>query len=253
MSDGNLVAAGPPPDSPGLWDLEHLREARRLGDFMFTQFEPFVGPTAVEVGAGIGAFSERLLDAGVQRLLLIEPEAGCVARLHADYDDDLRVTVVDELLPEAPTLKDWSGDVDYVLCQNVLEHIEDDQGAMRAMAASLRPGGRLTILVPANPRLYGQLDQVYGHYRRYTKSHLAELARGSELVVDDLYHFNMLGIPGWLVQNLRRNPSLSPGALRVYELLLRAWQPIELRRRPPTGLSVVLQARRPASSTNAGG
>lgn len=253
MSDRMTIAAEASQESSEVWDLEHLREARRLGDFMFSQFEPFVGPTVVEVGAGIGTFSDRLLAVGVQRLLLIEPEASCVARLHADYDDDPRVTVVDELIPKAPTLKAWSGDVDYLLCQNVLEHIEDDHGAMRAMAASLRPGGRLTILVPANPRLYGQLDRVYGHHRRYTKAALVELACDSGLAVDDVYHFNMLGVPGWMLQNRRRNPRLSQDALRVYELLLRAWQPVERRWRPPTGLSVVLQAHRPSSPSEQSG
>ena len=59
-----------------LWDLENLRTARRLCDWMYEQFRRFVGGDVVEVGAGIGTFSERLMaHPGVSRLLLVEPEA----------------------------------------------------------------------------------------------------------------------------------------------------------------------------------
>lgn len=232
--------------NPEVWDLETLRAARRLGDFMFAQFAPYVGPVMAEIGAGIGTFSERLLTADVERLLLIEPDSYCVDALRRDFSGDPRVTIADELLPEAPTLAAWAGQVDYVLCQNVLEHIEDDAAAVRAMAASLRPGGRITVLVPANPRLYGALDRAYGHHRRYTRDRLASVTTGAGLVIDDLHFFNLLGVPGWIVQRNRRTPGLSRSALRIYELLLRAWEPIERRYRPPTGLSVIVQAHRPA-------
>ena len=43
--------------------------------------------------------------------------------------------------------------------QLVLEHIEDDGTAMAAMAAVLRLGGRLTLLVPAHQRLFNSLGR----------------------------------------------------------------------------------------------
>ena len=49
---------------------------------------------------------------------------------------------------------------------------------LRAIAGALRPGGRLGLLVPANPKLYGRLDRGYGHVRRYTPGGLrARLTR----------------------------------------------------------------------------
>jgi len=229
-----------------LWDLENLRRAPRLCDWMYEQFRPFVAGEVVEVGAGIGTFSERLLaDPAVTELILIEPERACVEVLADAFAMDSRVTVARETLPSSAALQTHAGKVDFLLCQNVLEHIEQEGPAMRAMADALRPGGRLTLLVPAHPPLYGNLDRAYGHHRRYTRQRLRWVVDDAGLVLDDLYSFNLLGVPGWWLNGLRRSPSISQVALRAYEALLRLWEPIERRFRPPCGLSLVAHARKP--------
>ena len=131
------------------------------------------------------------------------------------------------------------------MCQNVLEHIDDDGGAVASMAATLRPGGHMTLLVPAHPRLYNRLDRSYDHHRRYTRERLVGLVETAGLKLDDLYSFNLLGVPGWWVQGFRRSPGLGTGSLRVYEALLRAWKPVERRVRLPWGLSLIAHASRP--------
>jgi SAM-dependent methyltransferase len=131
-----------------------------------------------------------------------------------------------------------------VLCQNVLEHVEDDRSAVVTMAAALRRGGRLVILVPAHPRLYGSLDRSFGHHRRYTREGLLALTRGIDLEVRALYSFNLLGIPGWWVKSRRGAKDLGAASLAVYEQFLRVWRPLEERVRPSWGLSLILQADR---------
>jgi 2-polyprenyl-3-methyl-5-hydroxy-6-metoxy-1,4-benzoquinol methylase len=235
--------------SEELWDLENLRGARRLCSWMYEQFHPFVRGEVVEVGAGIGTFSERLLiDPRVTGLTLIEPEQACVKVLHDAFANDSRVTVAAETLPDSAALRALSGRVDFLLCQNVLEHIEAEAEAVQAMADALRQGGRLTLLVPAHPRLYGKLDRLYGHYRRYTREHLSQVVANAGLAIDEVYSFNLLGVPGWWVNGMRRSPSISQTSLRAYEALLRIWQPVERMRRPPLGLSVIAHAHKPAAS-----
>lgn len=229
-----------------LWDLEHLKEARGLTRWMFEQFERDVHGRVLEVGAGIGTFSELLLTKPVSELLLMEPHGPCVEVLRNEFSGNEKVQVLAESLPEAPTLVGASESIDFILCQNVLEHIKDDAGSLEAMAAALKPGGRLGLLVPAYPRLYGPLDKAYGHERRYTKPVVRERILGAGLELEDLYAFNALGIPGWWVQNRRgTDAELSSASLKAYEMLLRAWKPIERRRRPPWGLSVIARARKP--------
>ena len=232
--------------SDDVWDLEALADARGLGDWQFAQAAAYARGTVAEVGAGIGTFSERLLDAGVERLLLVEPEAACVERLRARFGADPRVTISDELLPDSPALAALAGSCDLVLCQNVLEHIADDGAALASMGAALRPGGVVVVLVPAHPRLFGALDRAYGHERRYTHERLERLAAESGLEVVSLVSFNALGILGWWTKTrFSPQPRLDPASLRWYERLLRVWRPVEDRIRPRlrAGLSLVLVAR----------
>ena len=210
---------------------------------MFAQLPPVAGARVLEVGAGIGTFSARMLQAGARELLLLEPEAACVAELERRFAGDSRVAIRAEELPGAPSLAGREFDV--AVSQNVLEHIEDDAAALAAMARAVRRGGRLAVLVPAHPRLYGPLDRAYGHHRRYTPERLRGIVEHAGLQVERLYRFNALGIPGWWVRNRTGADGIGRAPLRVYEALLAAWRPVERRLEPPVGLSLVVHARRP--------
>jgi SAM-dependent methyltransferase len=210
---------------------------------MFEQLPPVAGARVLEVGAGIGTFSARLLGSGAREVLLLEPEPACVAELERRFAGDPRVEIRAEELPAAPSIASRTFDV--ALSQNVLEHIEDDGAALAAMAGTLRPGGRLTVLVPAHPRLYGRLDRAYGHHRRYTPERLRAIVEAAGLRVERLYRFNALGVPGWWVRNRTGATGIGRAPLRLYEALLAAWRPVERRVEPPFGLSLIVHARRP--------
>jgi SAM-dependent methyltransferase len=205
----------------------------------------------LEVGAGIGTFSERLLAAGARELLLIEPEAACVTELEQRFAGDPRVTVRAELLPDAPSLAGQDGTFDFALSQNVLEHIEDDAAAMAAKARAVRPGGRVMALVPAHPRLYGAIDRSFGHYRRYTRERLRAITEAAGLEVERLYSFNALGLLGWWAKKRTGAQEIGSSPLRVYEAMLAVWAPIERRVDLPVGLSLIVHARRPEEPAHA--
>lgn len=57
---------------------------------------------------------------------------------------------------------------------NVLEHIQNDHQILATFAKVLSPGGKLLLLVPALPGLFGSLDEAFGHWRRYRKAELKE-------------------------------------------------------------------------------
>jgi SAM-dependent methyltransferase len=227
-----------------LWDLENLARARRLCDWMFDQFEWAVTGSVVEIGAGIGTFSERLLAAGAANLLLIEPEPTCAEVLERRFGRDPRVRVVRETLPDAASLADSAASLDFALCQNVLEHVEEDAEAVAAIGRALRTGGRLTLLVPAHPRLFGSLDRVYGHHRRYTRDRVRWIVEGAGLALTSLYSFNLLGIPGWWMKSKTGARTIGAGPLAIYEALVRVWRPLEQRIPVPWGLSLVAHAEK---------
>ncbi len=71
---------------------------------------------------------------------------------------------------------------DLVCAFEVIEHIEDDRGALAAWAARVRPGGALICSTPAGPERMGAADRIAGHFRRYDAGALAGMAREVGLV-----------------------------------------------------------------------
>lgn len=218
-------------------ELRHLANASRYCDWLFDQFDAYVHGRVAEVGAGIGTFSERILARGVHDLLLVEPEAECAETLQHRFEQDPRVSLSRDELPDAPSLS--AEGFDLVVCQNVLEHISDDRGALATMSAALVKSGHLALIVPALPRLYGPLDEAYGHRRRYAASDVAEIVRATGLQIETLRHLNAPGIGAWWLKNRRPGARVGPGALQAYERVVQVERPIESRATPPKGLSLV--------------
>jgi hypothetical protein len=79
----------------------------------------------------------------------------------------------------------------------VVEHLEDDVSALRNIRGALQKNGRAIILVPNGPELYGSLDRVLGHYRRYTRDQLKNVCELAGFRVEKILKFNRIGTPGW--------------------------------------------------------
>jgi hypothetical protein len=82
---------------------------------------------------------------------------------------------------------------------NVLEHIEDDRGALCGAAALVRPGGCVVVVVPAFPFAAGRFDRAIGHHRRYTKPSLSVVYKEAGMEVENLRYVNAPGLPAWFL------------------------------------------------------
>jgi SAM-dependent methyltransferase len=110
---------------------------------------------------------------------------------------------------------------DTIVCLNVLEHVADDDLSLQAMRSLLDRRGRLILLVPALPGLYGSLDRALGHVRRYTSRELrAKFDRGG-LRMRHLEYFNLAGLPGWwLTGRVLRREMIPAASLRWFDMLV---------------------------------
>jgi SAM-dependent methyltransferase len=84
---------------------------------------------------------------------------------------------------------------DVVLLLDVLEHIDDDDAALRGIHAVLRPGGTLLITVPACQFLWSKHDVVNEHRRRYSRRLLAQRLTGAGFQIDKISYFNTMMFP----------------------------------------------------------
>ena len=137
---------------------------------------------------------------------------------------------------------------DTVLCINVLEHIERDDLALRAMAEILRPtAGRLFLFVPAHPILFGSPDELAGHFRRYTRPALRALLQGAGLRARDVYHFNAVGAVAYFVNARIVRPKSLDGSvdcqIRLFDrYCVPVLHRLERAVRPPFGQSLIAVA-----------
>lgn len=70
-----------------------------------------------------------------------------------------------------------------VLAFDLLEHVDDDEAALREFSSVLAPGGRAVLTVPAHRLLFGPHDRISHHFRRYSRAELrarVERAFGAE-------------------------------------------------------------------------
>jgi SAM-dependent methyltransferase len=207
-----------PHDVVGAATLDRLAAAPRYNRWMFARLRPWVGDCVLEIGSGIGNLSAFLLDR--RSVVLTDTEPAYLERLRARFAGHPNVEVTRLYLPTVDGAL-AARRFDTVICLNVLEHVADDRGSLAAIARLLAPGGRLVLLVPALPWLYGSLDVALGHHRRYTRQGLTERFRGAALRVRHMEYFNLAGLPGWwLAGRLLRRRLIPAGSLRLYDVLV---------------------------------
>lgn len=212
------MPASEPGDPVGAETLERLADAGRYNRWMFDRLRRWVGGHVLEIGSGIGNLSAFLLDR--ERLVLTDTRPEYLDRLRARFAGRGNVAVARLYLPtDASAL---AGErFDTVICLNVMEHVDDDLASLAAIHRLLDAGGRLILLVPALPALYGTLDEALGHHRRYTRAELMTKFRATGFQMRHLEYFNLAGVPGWwLTGRVLRRRVIPRGSLRLYDALV---------------------------------
>ncbi|MBO6574846.1 MAG: class I SAM-dependent methyltransferase [Rhodothermales bacterium] len=140
----------------------------------------------LEVGCGNGANLDMLADFGP--VTGVEPDPQDRARAGARRTAE----VVDGALPDLPV---EPGRYGAVLALDVIEHIEDDEAAVRGLARACRADGVVVVTVPAGPWLWSAHDTRNGHFRRYTRRTLRQVLEAGGLHVQRISAFNMWLLP----------------------------------------------------------
>ena len=172
-----------PSPYPGTANLEAMEAARNYHQFLISLVLRHADLTrpVLDFGAGTGTHARALRARGIQ-VSCVEPDPQLRRRLE---QDGLRVQA---------NVLDYGPDAfASIYSINVLEHLEDDAGALRALFQATAPGGRVILYVPAFQLLFSAMDRTVGHLRRYRDRQLAELAREAGFRVTTCAYVDSLG------------------------------------------------------------
>ena len=229
---------------PGAKILDSLASTKRFNRWMADTVRPFVGTRVLELGAGIGNMTQ-YLGRGRKIYVASDIDEEHMARLRVRFRGRPNLEIRRCDLRDAADFQPLLGLFDSVVCLNVVEHVEDDLGALRNIFSALKPGGRAIILVPQDQKAYGTLDEVLGHFRRYSEAQLRARMEEAGFEVERMLHFNRVTRPGWRFngQVLKRR-SFSRFQLKVFDTLVPLWRRID-RYFPWPAVSVIAVGRVP--------
>ncbi len=226
-------------------DLLQMEKAVNYRRWQFSIIAPDVKGRVVEVGGGVGNFTEDLA-AIAESVISLEPNHFCYDRLAQKTRFLGNVTTLNIASESLQQHMPAGYKADTVVCLNVLEHIQDDAAAVRMFANLLGPDGTVILLVPAVPAAYGPIDRRLGHFRRYSRTGLAALVSKAGFSIEKMRYFNLVGLLGW-VWNTRFAPreKQSDGQIYFFDRYLVPWfSRVESMFPPPIGQSLLAVGRK---------
>jgi glycosyltransferase involved in cell wall biosynthesis len=225
--------------------LNNLTGTPQYVRWLTDTIRPDLGDYILEIGAGIGNLSSRLMS---RRFRYIATESDALY-LHALENRFLRTPNVEVRRLRPDQEEDYDllpKPLDTVVLVNVLEAAVDDEKLLACAARVLSPEGKLILVVPSSPRAKGTLDATIGNKRRYSEADLeAKLARLG-FRIQKLHQLNRAGLPVWFahsrILHSRQIPKVS---LKIFDKTTWFWRLMD-RVLPWPGVTMVCVAdRRP--------
>jgi glycosyltransferase involved in cell wall biosynthesis len=211
-------------DAYGSEILARLNRAPRFTKWMADTIRPYVGDRVLEIGAGIGNLTANLVPRTKYHASDINPHYLDRLETLKQTRPYLQVHYTDASAAETYPAEQF----DTVICMNVVEHIENDVEALSNIRRSLDKNGRAIVLVPNGPRLFGSLDKVLGHYRRYTRDQLVQACQNAGFTVEKVLKFNRIGTPGWWLNGrILKKETFGFWQIKVLNFLVPFVRPID--------------------------
>jgi len=229
---------------PGSEILDAFSVAPRFNRWIADTIQPHVKERVLEIGAGMGNLT-RALARGTERYIASDIDAEHLFRLRTRLRHNLNVETCACNLSKAADFEPLAGAVDTVICLNVLEHIEDDLAGLRNIYGALSSGGRAIVLVPCGQEIFGQLDMILGHHRRYSTGEIRSRFEQAGFQIERILEFNRVSRPGWYVTGkLMKRSRISRFQLKMFDRLVWLWRRVD-RFMPWKPTSLIVIANKP--------
>jgi len=222
--------------------LHRLAQTHRFNRWMADTIREWIGDNVLEIGAGIGNLTAKVLPRYSYTASDIDPLH--LEFLKTRFSQSNRVTVRELNIEDAAAIDALENRFDTVICLNVVEHVEHDEQALQNINRSLMPGGNAIILVPQGQWLYGSLDKALDHYRRYKRDDLIDKCKRAGFTIERVFSFNRVGVFPWFFNGrILRRRNFSKFQLKIYDSFVWLWKLID-RWLPWKGLSIIVIARK---------
>lgn len=229
-------------------NLELISHSHRFNKWMYEEISPGLsGGDILEVGSGIGTFSEKLSkNFPSSRLTLTDVSDEYIKILRERYQNNKNIATHKlNLNSQTDYERIGYGQFDSIMAINVLEHVENDEFALNQLYNMLKDKGTLVILVPCHKFLYNVIDKDLGHFRRYSKKDLDTKIRKTKFTMDRIFCFNVLGLIGWYLNgNIFKKSQVNGAGLRVLDALVPILKHGERMAGKRAGLSIVCYLRK---------
>jgi SAM-dependent methyltransferase len=223
------------------FEFAALRAAQNYRRALLKLFQPHLHGRVIEIGAGVGQFTELLGKLPqIRHLLAIEPDSRFCAEFRKALPGQ---TLLEGIITSMPEPEPWNG----IVSINVLEHIRDDEDELGNYFKLLREQrGKLCLFVPARQEIYAPMDQDVGHHRRYSRPELRKKLERAGFKPLQLHYFNFTGyFLWWLNFCVLKQRKFNVGSVQLFDRFIFPCT-FGLESRvcwPPIGQSLVAVAR----------
>lgn len=220
----------------GTKTLENMNQAKFYNKWTLSKFDKHLKGDILEVGCGTGNFTSVLSKYGEVTAIDIDPNL--VRRVKVNKN--LKVAAgLGDIEKGKYFFKKKSFDT--IVCINVLEHIKNDEAALKNMYNLLKVDGKLIILVPIHKFLYGEIDRAINHFRRYDPNVLKNDLGKIGFLIKNNRKLNCLGALGWFIAGkIFKEKGIEEKNIKLFNLFAPLVLWLENLVEPPFGTSILV-------------
>lgn len=225
-----------------LQTLNTISSSNRYNSWLYNSFKDHLLGNVLDIGSGLGDIAEFYSNSNIKKVILSDYSKDMISNLNQKFRDRNNFSTLHmDILNDNCANIIPPNSIDTITCINVLEHLKDDLKALNNMNKFIKKDGKLLLLVPAFQWLYGTLDSLVDHHRRYSKKSLCSVLNQAKFKIEKFKFINFFGIVTWFISGkILKHKKFNEDACKKLDKLVPFLEKFETFLKPPIGQSIVV-------------